>query len=177
MAIPFSMAVSNTLLAAVVLPLMLAGCTTSDTQDTTQVTTPDNTVSLPEPSSPITDNETEPHTYAPFFTYPYEAGPEIQPAMGGTLVMQDGCLLLQSGERFTVPIFPHGITTWNEKTQTLTANGVAIALNTELFTNGPLGGGKYDPERDYDFEQQGNPNCLKDRYIEFLGSQFMDISK
>ena len=73
-------------------------------------------------------------------------------------------------------MFPHGITTWNEETQTLTANGVDIPLNTELFTNGPLSGGKYDPSYDYNFEQQANPKCLENRYIVFLGSQFMDAT-
>ncbi|WP_352336448.1 hypothetical protein [Psychrobacter sp. 16-MNA-CIBAN-0192] len=113
--------------------------------------------------------------YAKFFTYPYQHGAEIEPAMGGILVIKDECMLIQNGDRFNVPVFPHGITTWNESTQILTANGVDIPLNTELFTNGPLDGGKYDPEYDYDFEQQADPKCLEDRYIQFLGSQFMDV--
>ncbi len=163
----FSAAMSGTLLSVILLPLMVAGCTTN-------ATTPNK--NSPTPEIPEAGKDTEPQAYAPFFTYPYANGMEIQPATGGILVMKDGCLLIQNDDRLNVPVFPHGITTWNEETQTLTANGVDIPLNTELFTNGPLSGGKYDPSYDYNFEQQANPKCLENRYIVFLGSQFMDAT-
>lgn len=131
----FSAAMSGTLLSVILLPLMVAGCTTN-------ATTPNK--NSPTPEIPEAGKDTEPQAYAPFFTYPYANGMEIQPATGGILVMKDGCLLIQNDDRLNVPVFPHGITTWNEETQTLTANGVDIPLNTELFTNGPLSGGKYD---------------------------------
>lgn len=163
----FSAAMSGTLLSVILLPLMVAGCTTN-------ATTPNK--NSPTPEIPEAGKDTEPQAYAPFFTYPYANGMEIQPATGGILVMKDGCLLIQNDNRLSVPVFPHGITTWNDETQTLTANGVDIPLNTELFTNGPLSGGKYDPSYDYNFEQQANPKCLENRYIVFLGSQFMDAT-
>ena len=164
----FSASMSGTLLSVILLPLIATGCATN-------TTIPNNT--SPTPETPEASKDTKPQTYAPFFTYPYVNGMEIQPATGGTLVMQDGCLLLQSGNTLEVPVFPHGITTWNANTNTLTANGVAIPLNSELFTNGPLGREKYDPNNDYNFAQQANPDCLKGRYIQFLGSQFMDANK
>ena len=127
------------------------------------------------PPTDAADSDDE--RYAKFFTYPYINGMEIQPAMGGTLVIKDNCLLIQNGDRFSIPVFPHGITTWNKSTQVLTANGIDIPLNTDLFTNGPLNGGEYDPNYDYNFVQQADPKCLEGRYIEFLGSQFMDVKK
>lgn len=132
-------------------------------------------IKIPNPKVSIDNIEYDQKSYAQFFTYPYRHGAEIEPAMGGTLVMKDGCLLIQSSDRLNVPVFPHGITTWNENTQILTANGVDIPLNTELFTNGPLEGGKFDPTYDYGFEQQADTKCLEGRYIQFLGSQFIDV--
>ena len=155
------------------LSIAVTGCTNNS--DTQNVALPKPKVSIDNRASDVSINASENKLYAKFFTYPYEHGAEIEPAMGGTLVMKDGCLLIQNGDRLNVPVFPHGITTWNEETQTLTANGVDIPLNTELFTNGTLDGGKYDPNYDYDFEQQADPKCLENRYIQFLGSQFMDV--
>ena len=155
------------------LSIAVTGCTNNS--DTQNVTLPKPKVSIDNRASDVSINASENKPYAKFFTYPYEHSAEIEPAMGGTLVMKDGCLLIHNGDRLNVPVFPHGITTWNEETQTLTANGVDIPLNTELFTNGSLDGGKYDPNYDYDFEQQADPKCLENRYIQFLGSQFMDV--
>lgn len=155
------------------LSIAVTGCTNNS--DTQNVTIPEPKVSIDNMANDVSVNASETNKNAKFFTYPYQHGAEIEPAMGGTLVIKEGCLLIQSGDRLNVPVFPHGITTWNEDTKTLTANGVDIPLNTELFTNGPLDGGKYDPNYDYDFEQQADPKCLENRYIQFLGSQFMDV--
>ncbi len=134
-------------------------------------------IKVPNPKVSVDNIEYDQKSYAQFFTYPYKSGMEIQPATGGILVMKDGCLLLQSGDKLDVPIFPHGITTWNEEAQVLTANGIEIPINTKLFTNGPLNAGNYDPTYDYGFKQQADPKCLEGRYIQFLGSQFMDAEK
>ncbi len=113
--------------------------------------------------------------YAPFFTYSYSPGMEIQPATGGTLVMQNGCLLLQNGEELSVPVFPHSVTSWDEKKQILNANGVEIALNTRLFTNGPLGTYQYDDDFNFEFVQEADRACLQDKTVLILGSQFLDL--
>ena len=155
------------------LSIVVTGCTNNS--DTQNVTISEPKVSIDNMAYDNNTNVSKNEQYAKFFTYPYQHGAEIEPAMGGTLMMKDGCLLIQSGDRLNVPVFPHGITTWNDDTQTLTANGIDIPLNTELFTNGPLDGGKYDPNYDYNFEQQADPKCLENRYIQFLGSQFMDV--
>ena len=159
-----------------ILALSIAMTACTNNSDTQNVTLPAPKVSIDNMASDSSINDFKNKPYAQFFTYPYKHGAEIEPAMGGILVMKDGCLLIQNDDRLNVPVFPHGITTWNEETQTLIANGVDIPLNTELFTNGPLNGGKYDPNYDYNFEQQANPKCLENRYIVFLGSQFMDAT-
>ena len=181
MKVNFSIALVSTLTFS----MIMTGCNNHSSQSSLAVNQ-DKDIKISESSilTEKTDYGTDIKTgtgsenkkYAIFFTYPYEHGPEIEPGTGGTLVMKDGCLLILSGDRFDVPVFPHGITTWNENTQILTANGIDIPLNTEFFTNGPLEGGKYDPSYDYNFEQQANPKCLENRYIVFLGSQFMDAT-
>ena len=171
----------------VVLPIILTfsliatGCTSNNNDpESSQVINSqvkNTTASKQEVSIDKSNDDPRPEKYATFFSYPYQHGMEIQPGMGGTLVMREGCLLLQSDGRLNVPVFPHGITTWNEDTQVLSANGVNIPLNSELFTNGPLDGGAYDPSYDYGFEQQADPKCLENRNIQFLGSQFIDVKE
>lgn len=166
--------VSILLPSIITLSIGISGCIT-DTDSYSVADVKVQNIKVPNPKVSVNNIEYDKKSYSPFFTYPYQHGAEIQPATGGTLVIKEGCLLLQSGDKLDVPIFPHGITVWNEETQILTANGVDIPINTDLFTNGPIGGGQYNPNYDYGFEQQGDLKCLKDRYIQFLGSQFMDV--
>ena len=161
------------LLTLTTMSLVLIGCS-NNTNLSPAADANNQNISIPNPKVSVDNIEYDQKSYAQFFTYPYINGMEIQPATGGTLVMKDGCLLLQRGDTLDVPIFPHGITTWNEEAQVLIANGIEIPINTKLFTNGPLNAGNYDPSYDYGFEQQADPKCLEGRYIQFLGSQFMD---
>ena len=110
------------------LSIAVIGCTNNS--DTQNITSPEPKISINNIPSDVSINDSENKSYAKFFTYPYEHGAEIEPAMGGTLVMKDGCLLIQNGDRLNVPVFPHSITTWNEETQTLTANGYTPIVAT-----------------------------------------------
>ncbi len=95
--------------------------------------------------------------------------PHIQPATGGILIEEDGCLLVQSGSEKYVPIFPDNATTWNEETKTLTSMGKEIKLGDSFI----FAGGSSDNVKRYgglNFIKKADPKCTKNRhYMKFWG--------
>lgn len=153
---------------------IITGCTNTDTTHKNEIHENIEAQNIAKQIENSNDTNIS-EVHAPFFTYPYSPGFEIQPAISGTLIMQNGCLLLQNGEELSVPVFPDGVTSWNKEKQVLTANGVEIPLNTTLFTNGPLGQYEFSDSLHFEFVQKGDNKCLQDRTMFILGSQFLDI--
>lgn len=105
--------------------------------------------------------------YGKFFTYPFEDNgePMIEPAVGGVLTESNGCLIVMTDEQNYIPVFPNGITKWDEKSQSIYIRQRKISLDEEFSISGGIGEeGLILLQRDY-FEQIANPKCLQDRKI------------
>lgn len=144
--------------------LALLGCTNKKTVTTQPIIEP--IVNNAPSAKPVT--ETPNITYGKFSTYHWENGQHIQPATGGVLVEENGCLLVKSSEELYVPLLPHEKTTWNEATKTLTYFDKIIKVGQEIFGAGRM---NVEPSKPtVKFIQQAKPECLAGRkFMVFWG--------
>lgn len=92
-------------------PFILFGCTADTVIKPSQDTVEKVEQSEVEPNIPsldlpkVTNNQSK---YSPFFAYDSrESGDSyIEPATGGSLILQNGCLFLLQGSELKVPVFP-----------------------------------------------------------------------
>ena len=106
-------------------------------------------------------------SYGKFFTYPFEDNgePMIEPAVGGVLSELNGCLIVMTGEQNYIPVFPNGITKWDEKSQSIYIRQRKISLDEEFSISGAIGEeGLVLLQQDY-FEKIADPKCLQGRKI------------
>ena len=77
--------------------------------------------------------------YSPFFAYDNresEGDSYIEPATGGSLILQNGCLFLIQGSELKVPVFPSEKSSWDAINKEMILNGTRIPLNKPFVAAG-----------------------------------------
>ncbi len=109
--------------------------------------------------------------YAKFFTYQdvdIETEPTADIGTMSSLFEEEGCLLIGGGE---VPVFPHGKTKWNKKTQTITwGRNYKVKIGKMFTYKEYVVENNTDEFKQYvaNFVQKANPKCLENRDLIIL---------
>ena len=117
----------------------------------------------------ISTNSSKTQTVSPFFAYDSSVNsgqPNIQPGTGGKLVLKNGCLLLQQGDVFKIPVFPSEESKWDDSKKQMVIKGVVLPLEKSFHTTGREFI-KYDLSN---FKTIGNPACIGNKRLESIGS-------
>ena len=96
------------------------------------------TIFLATSCTPSTSNLSKLSTVLPFGTYdlPDTNGVQPQALVGGTLVLVDGCLYLESDGYNYIAVFPHQHTKWFDIEKVLMILDYPISVGTKIKTNG-----------------------------------------
>ncbi|WFF37927.1 hypothetical protein LU290_06580 [Moraxella nasibovis] len=111
---------------------------------------------------------------SPYFSWGLQAGGEGNtPAFLGRVVLENRCLLIKHDDgQYSIPVFPDGITSWNEQKQILTIYNDEYRLGDHIFTN-YLRHEPYSAKKQHQFIKQANTQCLQEgRNIVYLGTMF-----
>ncbi|UXZ04530.1 hypothetical protein [Moraxella nasicaprae] len=110
----------------------------------------------------------------PYFSWDLKAGgAEDAPAFLGRVVMENRCLLIKHDDgRYSIPVFPDSITSWNEQKQILTVYDDEYRLGDYIFSN-YLRHEPYSTQKQHQFIKQADAQCLQEgRNIVYLGTMF-----
>ncbi|WLF83171.1 hypothetical protein [Moraxella sp. ZY210820] len=111
---------------------------------------------------------------SPYFSWDLKAGGEEDaPAFLGRVVMENRCLLIKHDDgRYSIPVFPDSITSWNEQKQILTVYNDEYRLGDYIFSN-YLRHEPYSVKKQHQFIKQAQSQCLQEgRNIVYLGTMF-----
>lgn len=105
--------------------------------------------------------------YSPFFAYDSresEGGSYIEPATGGSLILQNGCLLLLQGSELKVPVFPNEKSSWDAINKEMILNGTRIPLNKPFVAAGI----EYKNPNLSEFKKVADPVCAENKKFELI---------
>lgn len=111
---------------------------------------------------------------SPYFSWDLKAGgAEDAPAFLGRVVMENRCLLIKHDNgRYSIPVFPDSIMSWDEQKQILTVKNDEYRLGDYIFTN-YLRHEPYSTKKQHQFIKQADTQCLQEgRNIVYLGTMF-----
>jgi hypothetical protein len=149
--------------------LILVGCTTKPLSNGESYLKTSSSSVVSKNNFQISTSIADSKKYAPFFAYDSSVNsgqPNIQPGTGGKLVLKNGCLLLQQGDVFKIPVFPSEESKWDDSKKQMVIKGVVLPLEKSFHTTGREFI-KYDLSN---FKTIGNPACIGNKRLESIGS-------